>query len=481
MPATPTIGVGITTRNRRNLLDQSLTEWRRNLPEGALLVVVDDASETPYPDAAHRFDRQAGIARAKNKCIELLMNAGVEHLFLADDDTWPLLADWWQPYVASPEPHLMHLFKDVDWRTPGKCTHLTSPRTLWDDGTHYAQAHPRGDMLYLHRTVVERVGGMRPEFGTWGYEHVEYSRRIYDAGLTTWPFADAADGRNIWYNSDEHFAEIPGFARAVPHTERTILCPKNETLTQLLAGRTDCVDFRERPTPEPVGTKDIILSVLITGAGPDPQQNTVDKNRPAQLTPDPAHIATWLESLKGHDVVVLNDQLTCKNTKHVTYVHVPTAPMNVYAQRWLHTWQYLRANPDIRRIWVTDCTDVQLLRNPWANMQPGRIHVGSEPGTIGRSGWLRIHHPSLRGFMRTYADRQIINPGVIGGTRTDVMAYLHHFLTEWWDWTSPGDSDMGLWNLVAWMKHPDQIDYGPHVTTVFKAYADNGTAKWMHK
>lgn len=478
----PTIGVGITTRNRRDIFTRSLTEWRRHMPPSATLVVVDDASDDPCPDATHRFDQQVGVARAKNKALELLMDAGVEHLFLVDDDTWPLVDDWWQPYLASPEPHLMHLFKDVTGRTPGKCIHLASPRTIWDDGTHYAQAAPRGDMLYLHRSVVDRVGGLRPEFGTWGYEHVEFSRRIYDAGLTTWPYADAAGSFDRWWCCDEHMTETPGFVRAVPLAERRAILDRNERLCAAFAGRADFVDYREpAPADQAPGTRNVILTVLITGAGPDPQDKTLDKNRPKQLTPDLALIRTWLDSLKGHNVVILNDELTARSTRRVSYVRVNTAAMNVYAQRWLHAWQYLRDHPEIANVWITDCTDVELLRDPWATIQPGRIHVGSENGTIGKSGWMKIHHPNLRGFMKTYADKPIINAGVIGGTRADVMAYLHHFLTEWWDWSTPGDTDMGLWNLVAWMKHPDQIDYGPHVTSPFKAYEDNGTAIWRHK
>lgn len=65
------------------------------------------------PEATYRFEENVGIARHKNKCLELLADAGCEHLFLFDDDAYPLVEDWWRPYVDSPEPHLMRIFLDL--------------------------------------------------------------------------------------------------------------------------------------------------------------------------------------------------------------------------------------------------------------------------------------------------------------------------------------------------------------------------------
>src|SRR5690606_11244947 len=78
------IGIGITTRNRPEALKTTLENVRKHFPPGARLVVVDDASEKPVPEADFRFPRNVGIARAKNKCLKMLQDC--EHLFLLDDD-----------------------------------------------------------------------------------------------------------------------------------------------------------------------------------------------------------------------------------------------------------------------------------------------------------------------------------------------------------------------------------------------------------
>jgi hypothetical protein len=47
-------------------------------------------------------------------------------------------------------------------------------------------------MQYVTRPVVERVGGFIEAFGYGGHEHVEWSRRIYQAGLTPVMFPSPA-------------------------------------------------------------------------------------------------------------------------------------------------------------------------------------------------------------------------------------------------------------------------------------------------
>src|SRR5690606_4684793 len=93
------IGIGLTTHNRRDVLKKSLSFHKKHLPKGAKLIVVDDASEIPVKGVDFRFEHNAGIAASKNKCIELL--EGCEHIFLFDEDCWPITDDWHLPYINS--------------------------------------------------------------------------------------------------------------------------------------------------------------------------------------------------------------------------------------------------------------------------------------------------------------------------------------------------------------------------------------------
>lgn len=178
------IGVSITTRNRRPVLMRSLMYWEKYMT-GDTLILVDDASDESLSGfRTLRSDTRLGVAMSKNRGIAALMDAGCDHLFLVDDDLFPTSSEWWRPYVESPEPHLSHQSKDS---------------AIGGDDEHFSVEFPLGYMLYAERRVIDEVGGMDPAFGAWGGEHVEWQRRIHEAGLTTWMYADVRGSNELWH------------------------------------------------------------------------------------------------------------------------------------------------------------------------------------------------------------------------------------------------------------------------------------------
>lgn len=111
-----------------------------------------------------------GVAANKNTGIELLMEDEVDHLILCDDDTYPL--DWSAVNAHTGLGTPMHSM--VNWGSSRMVRDRGQLRWNW----------PRGVLLYAHKSIIERVGGMIEEFGRGGHEHVEWSRRIHQAGLT---------------------------------------------------------------------------------------------------------------------------------------------------------------------------------------------------------------------------------------------------------------------------------------------------------
>lgn len=449
------IGVGITTHNRLAMIGRGLYEWRKHLPAGATLVVVDDASSTPVPDADFRFDQNVGVARAKNKAIELLMAAGVEHLFLADDDTWPISRDWWRPYVESPEPHLMHVFE-----------YRTGPQPIASDGWHVAWPHPCGCFLYAHRSVVERVGGMDPGFGRWGHEHVDWSNRIHNAGLTTWRFADVEDSDQLVYCADSE-----GTERSVPKREREHLVKVNTARYLDRIESSDYVEYREQ--------RDVVLACWLHG--PDHQR----RNRTTRLSCEDATRALRA-SVTGADLVVVGDDDTADE-------QAPPLGLSVYQSRWVHMHHWLRRHPEARWVWLVDAGDVTMLSEPWAEMQPDRLYVGWEPTLLGCQ-WMRDNHPSSRiqAFIDEHADEQLLNCGLIGGDRATVLEFLRDLIRLYedhahdrWRGVDPGalGNDMGPTNYV--MRQPKwdgRIVATSQVCTLFKHHETaHPFAWWAHK
>lgn len=196
-------GVAISTtgsEHRLGFLETAVRNWDAALAEsGDVLFVTVDGDEaacervlevvSPWTlsvfrvgqssDEARGADR-LGVAVNKNTGLELLMDhaRAVDHLFLSDDDCSPLFPQSLDKHINLSTPHSM-----VCW---GRHRLLASR----DEVAHlYAEwSWPRGVMLYTHRPVVEAVGGMREVFGSGGHEHVEWSRRIHQAGFTPAPF-----------------------------------------------------------------------------------------------------------------------------------------------------------------------------------------------------------------------------------------------------------------------------------------------------
>ncbi|MGQ0422386.1 glycosyltransferase family 2 protein, partial [Bacillus sp. HC-Mk] len=92
----------------------------KHLPAGALVVVIDDGSKSAavVPNGVQlvRHETSLGIVASKNASLTALMDAGCEHLFLWDDDAWPIADSWHLPYIESPEPHLAYQFLDLPCR-----------------------------------------------------------------------------------------------------------------------------------------------------------------------------------------------------------------------------------------------------------------------------------------------------------------------------------------------------------------------------
>lgn len=229
------IGIAVTTRDRPGSLARTLAALRLLIPPEARLVVVDDASSQPAAGATYRFERNVGIAAAKNKCLELLDDC--EHIFLFDDDTRPKAAGWWLPYVGSPLPHLMYVF--VDYACGPRVNDTVE---VYRDAAHVAYSHPRGCMLYLHRSCLERVGGMDWAYGAWGYEHADLSDRICEAGLTPHAYTDVA-GSHLLIHSEDEYRET---SSSVPGHVRSVCIPPNKARYNASRGVPTYIDYRER-------------------------------------------------------------------------------------------------------------------------------------------------------------------------------------------------------------------------------------------
>lgn len=439
------IGIAITVHNRNETAKITIDKIKSLSPKNSVIVIVDDASEIPYDGADYRFKSNAGIAVAKNKCIELLYDAGCTHLFLFDDDVYPLVKDWHLKYINTGINHLCFSFDKFSNGRP-------NGRIINSQFNGLVEYHePCGCMLYLTRECIDKVGGMDPGFGKWGYEHVGYSMRIHNAGLTPKPFLDIENSTDVLYSLDWDQT----IKRSVSTHDRIRHIPKNQAKYRSEIKSSKYIEFRE--------PKNCIITTFFTTLG-DTQRNGEKwgEEMRSQIKPLQDSCDKF-----GIELIILDDTVNVK----------PKHP-NPYFARWVAIADFLNDNKQYKNVWCVDATDVEVLRDPFKSMQDGKLYVGSEPSFTNTNVWLKKHHKHEL-FDKIFRERIVLkNAGILGGDRERVLSFCTamEIITE-----KVADScltDMALFNLVA---NTCKTEFGPKVNTEFKKYSDNGIAWFKHK
>lgn len=459
------IGIAITTHNRYKVFKDTYQRIVKLLPPGAKLVVVDDASKKHVPEATFRFDENVGIARAKNKCFELLENC--EHIFLFDDDCYPVMTNWWIPYIESKEPHLMYIFENTSYTKE-----LNGCREVYRDNNKVAYSHPRGCMLYFKKVCLETVGGMDTSYARWGFEHVDLSNRIFNAGLTSWRYMDVLNSHELIYSLDEHHevTTTVGGAERQRYLDEKKNYYKGSLHRKIFC---DIKVFNPKPIPNP---SKVILTTYTT------RQKDTERNKNWQA--DEKDLQVLKDSCKGNRLVVLTDSFEEKDTNDFAYVKIE-ARISPYIQRWISYYDYLMEHPEIQEVWLVDATDVELLRYPFSRFAENTLYVGYEEKYLDYA-WLLGRMKSCRpiyDYMKDNREKTLLNAGIVGGKRDVVL----EFLRQMRDFYSlqrgdVGEADMGLFNYVCYNYWQRRLVYGKKITTVFKDYEKgNKLAIWRHK
>jgi hypothetical protein len=465
------IGIAITTHNRNDTFNNSYDIIKKLAPKDCVLVVVDDASDIPVQEADYRFAENVGIAAAKNKCLELLYLAGCSHFFLFDDDTYPLKPDWHLNYINSGENHLMYIFQDFS--TGNK---LNDTTIVYKDSKIVAYSHPRGCMLYFTKKCLDVAGGMNTAFGRWGWEHVNLSDRIYNMGLTAFPYMDIANSKGIFHAADEH-RQVQS---TVPNAERKAIIEKNLAIYNNLKFDATYFPFFDKKAPA-LNERDLIVTCYFS-AIKDPQRNV-------HFKVDKSPLEALINSC-NYEMLVLNDCFENSKERHVEFLRVETHS-NPYFQRWISYYKYLLNHPEVTRVFFIDGTDVEILRNPFEVLTGDYLYVGFEPGNLNNE-WMVKNHPAefIIEFLSSNKNLQLVNAGILGGKRELVMMFIRTFLKLYYEniqavfqkqSQSVGTTDMGLFNYTCYRYFNSFLMFGREVCTSFKAEEKNQVSVFKHK
>lgn len=492
------IAVCITTRGRDKYLTRSITNHLNLLPAGARIFVVDDGSDQRKSlDNVEYFyyPENVGIPRAKNKCLELANLWGADHIFLFDDDIYPVKKGWHIPYIDSPEAHLSYCWSDIKPGEYGNDHYYSVGKVLYQDDDLISFSHPRGQMLYIDaKRVLPRVGGFDPIYGKGMVEHVDWSWRIHNAGLSTWKNQDIANSGDLFYCIDENANSEPDYVTTIDNHMRTVVDQNNQRILHAKGDSSEYIEYREAP-PEPAkplkAQNNVVICGVYTGQ-PDFQIKWGERNGPVA---NPAYTRTiglnYAAKLAasteqhGQRLIVLNN-IEQKTVGKTEYIKTGTSD-DPYKNRFLKALHYLLAHPEIDHAWVVDSGDVTMLNNPFPEMQPGKIYVGSE--TLNKLGcqWMAMNTQNTyyRQWLLDHFNNTLLNCGLLGGSRDDLIQYLTKMFYIWgYNSYNMTLIDMLVFNVVGYEHFGDRIVYGVgKVNNQFKSNQPSAEGKewWMHK
>lgn len=190
-------GVAISTYNRQDYLQDLLDTLPFDRVDH-VVVVKDGGHNYNFVDDRVEYVELAGnhgVATSKNFGLALLLKAGVEHIFLLDDDVIIKNDDVFDAYINTANHTGIHhlLFSKID-----------NNNINYTDNTHI-DLHARccGAFMYMHSGVVKHVGDFDQRFVN-AYEHIDFYYRCEHAGLVPkfWWFPDM-------HKSDQYLMDHP--------------------------------------------------------------------------------------------------------------------------------------------------------------------------------------------------------------------------------------------------------------------------------
>jgi len=182
------IGIGVITYNRCGALKNCLNSILRNTTGQYKLVVADDGSTDdtiPYlqqKKVAFIAGKNEGVSVNKNRALFHLQDC--DHIYLIEDDVFPTRIAWQNIYIEAIKESAFDYFSrsSPSWETRSDryVAELAIPNHKF---TYLKTNGCRGQVYIVTKRVLKAVGGVSEEFTGFGYEHIDWTLRIKQAGL----------------------------------------------------------------------------------------------------------------------------------------------------------------------------------------------------------------------------------------------------------------------------------------------------------
>jgi GT2 family glycosyltransferase len=176
------VGIGIVTYNRKDVLAETVAQVRARTRLPCLLAVADDGSDDGTADWLRSQSvtvvtgQNMGIAWNKNRALFLLgAIAQCDAVILLEDDSFPTQDGWEQDWIEAAQ-RWGHANLAAPWFSD---SFLRGAGTVDDP---IRSKHVTAQCSSFSRAALLYGGYFDSRFRGYGFEHIEYSRRLVRLG-----------------------------------------------------------------------------------------------------------------------------------------------------------------------------------------------------------------------------------------------------------------------------------------------------------
>lgn len=204
-------------------------------------------------------------------------------------------------------------------------------------------------------------------------------------------------------------------------------------------------------------------------------------------------IRVWYESIirVGCRGVIFHDELSPAFVRRWSHPQVrfepyaPRTPRSLNDERYLCYLDWLKAHPEVERVFLVDLFDVEFFRDPFELMddQQWDIYCGGDPGEHNDR---RNRQKMVQAFGEPLYENEIkLNAGTCGGPRESIVRLLETIVSTLEELTASGkvaNLNMAVFNKCVYDLFPkDRILYGRPLNSRFKRYENTGDFAIRHK
>lgn len=238
--------------------------------------------------------------------------------------------------------------------------------------------------------------------------------------------------------------------------------------------------------------KQVIIAEYIVGKA-DAQRGDIIKNVD-DILPQTELLVNSTKAFQVPVYVLTNEFLEYQTSELIIQQQlVPSAFKNLplYYMRWMMAYQFLFAHPEIEEAVFVDLGDVEMLHNPFGNLDENRLYFSDEEALLTNVIVSQGVKPKYAtDFFNNNKHLQLLDPGVIAGKRSILIEYLG-LVTNTIAKTAINMQrgleeglqtfEMAIMNYVAYRYFPNRLRHGRQVSTVIFQNKTNEYSWFKHK